>query len=112
MRSALLLLASVLAGSAVAGETLRCGNDLITEGDALARVAQLCGPPVDVQRSVVWREPSYWIGGRLVRAAGGWREVPVEVWTFNFGPNSFMRRVRFEDGLVVEIETLGYGYRE
>ncbi len=37
-------------------------------------------------------------------------EMPVELWTYNFGPNKFMRRIRFEDGLVVEIETLGYGY--
>ena len=38
-------------------------------------------------------------------------EVPVEVWTYNFGPYKLMRRVRFVDGLVEEIETLGYGYR-
>ena len=38
-------------------------------------------------------------------------EVPVEIWTYNFGPYKLMRRVRFVDGLVEEIETLGYGYR-
>ncbi len=100
----------VLVARPVAAETLRCGDDLITEGDPLARVLRLCGAPVDIQRSVELREPTYWIGGRLVRAAGGWREVPIETWTYNFGPNSFMRRLRFEDGAVVEIETLGYGY--
>jgi hypothetical protein len=106
------LILCLLAAGPAAAETMRCGDDLITEGDALARVLRLCGEPVDIQRSVELREPSYWIGGRLVRAAGGWREVPIEAWTYNFGPNSFMRRVRFEDGLVVAIETLGYGYRE
>jgi hypothetical protein len=37
-------------------------------------------------------------------------EVPVEIWTFNFGPYKLMRRVRFVDGLVEDIETLGYGH--
>jgi len=39
-------------------------------------------------------------------------EVPVEYWTYNFGPNKLMRRIRFVDGLVEEIETLDYGYNE
>ncbi|MCC7461057.1 MAG: DUF2845 domain-containing protein [Gammaproteobacteria bacterium] len=110
MRITWLLLAGLLATPAGAGESLRCGNDLITSGDALARVQRLCGAPVDVQHSVAWREPGYWIAGRPVYAAGGWREVPVEIWTYNFGPNTFMRRVHFEDGVVTAIEVLGYGY--
>jgi hypothetical protein len=38
-------------------------------------------------------------------------EIPVEIWTFNFGPSKLMREVRFVDGRVEEISTLGYGYR-
>jgi hypothetical protein len=104
------LLLCLLAVGPVAAETLRCGNDLITEGDPQLRVQRLCGEPADVQRTVEFREASYWIDGRLVQVAGGWREVPIETWTYNFGPNRFMRRLRFEDGLVVAIETLGYGH--
>jgi hypothetical protein len=104
------LMLGVLVAGPVAAETLRCGDDLITEGDPMARVLRLCGEPVDVQRAVELREPTYWIGGRLVRAAAGWREVPIETWTYNFGPSRFMRRLRFEAGAVVSIETLGYGY--
>jgi len=37
-------------------------------------------------------------------------EVPVDIWTYNFGPYKLMRRIRFVDGVVEEIETLGYGY--
>jgi hypothetical protein len=37
-------------------------------------------------------------------------EVPVEEWTYNFGPRRFMRSIRFENGIVTSIETLGYGY--
>jgi hypothetical protein len=39
-------------------------------------------------------------------------EVPVESWIYNLGPNKLMRRLRLEGGVVVEIETLGYGYFE
>ena len=39
-------------------------------------------------------------------------EVPVENWIYNLGPNKLMRRLRFEGGVVAEIETLGYGYHE
>lgn len=38
------------------------------------------------------------------------RTVEVDTWTFNYGPRRFMRRVVFEDGRVVRIETLGRGY--
>jgi hypothetical protein len=38
--------------------------------------------------------------------------VPVENWIYNLGPNKLMRRLRFEGGIVAEIETLGYGYHD
>lgn len=37
-------------------------------------------------------------------------EIPVEVWTYNFGPSRLMQRIRFENGVVVRIESLGYGF--
>ena len=37
-------------------------------------------------------------------------EIIVEIWTYNLGPNKLMRQIRFEDGIVVDIDTLGYGY--
>ena len=39
-------------------------------------------------------------------------EVPVETWVYNFGPSKFMRKLRFEDGVLVEIKVLDYGYNE
>ena len=36
-------------------------------------------------------------------------ETPVELWTYNFGPNRLMQRIRFENGVVVRIELVGYG---
>jgi len=37
-------------------------------------------------------------------------EIPVEMWTYNFGPDRLMQRIRFENGVVVRIESLGYGF--
>ncbi len=34
----------------------------------------------------------------------------VEEWTYNFGPHSFMYRLRFADGVLRSITTLNYGY--
>ena len=37
-------------------------------------------------------------------------EISVEVWTYNFGPDRLMPRIRFENGVVVSIASLGYEF--
>lgn len=96
--------------AAAATNTFRCGSDLVYEGDGRSRVLAKCGPPTDIVHSVALRTPAYWRSGRPIYFGDGPVEVPVEVWTYNLGPNSFMRRLRFEDGQLIQIETLGYGY--
>jgi hypothetical protein len=39
-------------------------------------------------------------------------EIPVEIWIYNLGPSKLMRKLRFEDGVLVDIDTMGYGYYE
>ena len=73
----------------------------------------MCGEPTDVQTRTDPASPVL----QLSRAASsiygdGLVEIPVEIWTYNFGPYKLMRRVRFVDGEVEEIETLGYGYHD
>ena len=104
------LAAPCLGATAVQADSLRCGSKLVSEDDTRAQVLAKCGEAADVQHSSVWRVPLVWIGGRRIRAGNDLIEVPVELWIYNFGPHKFMRRVRFEDGLVVDVETLGYGY--
>jgi hypothetical protein len=89
----------------------RCGTKLVSEGDTRAEVIAKCGDPTDIveQRSV-YRRPMIWANGRPHYIGRDFMEVPVESWVYNLGPNKLMRRLRFEDGLVAEIETLGYGY--
>jgi hypothetical protein len=89
----------------------RCGSKIVTEGDSRTEVAAKCGEPADVvQMQSVYRRPVIWSRGRPYYIGEDFLEVPVEAWVYNLGPNKLMRRVRFENGIVVEIETLGYGY--
>ena len=98
------------AGTTALADSMRCGTGLVTDGESIARVEALCGPPAAVERSEVWRRPVYWFHGYPWYAGRDPVAVAVEYWTYNFGPHRLMRRLRFEDGLLVEIETLGHGY--
>ncbi|MGC4029426.1 MAG: DUF2845 domain-containing protein [Steroidobacteraceae bacterium] len=89
----------------------RCGNRLVTEGDSAAEVIARCGDPVQVDRRAVLRPAVVWRYGRPWQLPGGPVEKVVETWTFNLGPNQFMRQVTIEDGIVKAIRTLGYGYQ-
>ena len=109
-RTAAALLLAVLAGSP-AFAAMRCGTKLVSEGASRAEVAAKCGEPTDiVEKRTTFRRPVIWNYGRPMYAGEDFIEVPVEVWLYNLGPNKLMRRLRFEGGYVVQIETLGYGY--
>lgn len=116
MRTSLLigLTAVVMAMATPAhADGMRCGGRLIRDGDVRAEVRAFCGEPADVQTRTILRRPIYnAVNGRVIYLGEGLTEIPVETWTYNFGPNKLMRRVRFIDGVVEEVETLGYGYND
>lgn len=99
-----------LAAVPAAADSLRCGAHLVNDGDTRAQVADKCGDPVEVEHRTILRRPAVWVHGRRVFVGNGEIEVPVDLWVYNLGPNQFMRRVRFENGVVVAIDTLDYGY--
>ena len=107
----LAFIAAALAAPAHA-DGMRCGGRLIRDGDPRAQVRAFCGEPADVQTRTILRRPSYFLRGRLVYFGDSLEEIPVETWTYNFGPNKLMRQVRFVDGIVDTVETLGYGYND
>lgn len=108
--AAALLLVAVLAAKAAQADSFRCGTRLVVEGTTRGEVLARCGEPADVERRSVLRRPTFWRHGRPYHLSDDVVEVPVELWTYNLGPNKLMRRLRLEDGTVVGIETLGYGY--
>jgi hypothetical protein len=106
------LIAALLATATAHADAMRCGSRLVSDGATRSEVRDFCGEPSDVVTRTILRRPFYNLHGRTVYFGDGLIEVPVEVWTYNFGPYKLMRRVRFVDGVVEEIETLGYGYHE
>jgi len=102
------MLAAALAfADAASADSFRCGSKLLTDGDPFDKVAALCGPPTSVERREIIRPYHFYRNGLPI---SGSYEVAVEFWTYNFGPNKLMRRLRFEDGLLVDVATLTHGY--
>jgi hypothetical protein len=101
--------------SASAEDTLRCGSRIVSTGDGKDKVRSLCGEPTDVAfAGVIGRRavPGYPNGGSNDQWYYGpaWVEMPVEIWTYNFGPNKLLRKLRFIGDELVEIRTDGRGY--
>lgn len=100
----------MLCATTVHAEGMRCRSALITVGDRQSEVVSKCGDPDDVIERLVYKSLAV-----RDRYGNAYREVTVPVtieeWTYNFGPRRFMRLLRFENGELKDIDTLGYGYR-
>lgn len=96
---------------------LRCGSRLVKDGMHESEVKAICGKPVSerslgyVLRSHIDRTHG-WTTTRYHGHGGYYREVLVTELVFNFGPRKFMRKMRFEGGILTSIERIGYGYRD
>jgi hypothetical protein len=107
----------------------RCGNNLVSNGDTQYEVKDICGEPSDISKRSVYMtytksgyEPCLEPNIRLSRIAGSndlvcivgaeeqiAKEVQIEEWLYDLGTTRLMRRVTFENGKVVKIESLGRG---
>jgi len=101
-------LLAVLLPCVASADTLRCGSKLISEGDPVEKVLQYCGEPVAKTRTWMTRQPRFEYGGQEIPFPGQ-EDVPVDLWTYDFGSNKLMRRIRFVAGKVDSIETLEHG---
>jgi hypothetical protein len=99
------------AATDASADSLRCGSKLITEGDLMEQVLEHCGEPSATKRTWIIRQPRFEYGGQEIPFEGQ-EDVPVDLWTYDFGPNKLMRRIRFVAGKVDSIETLEYGSRD
>jgi hypothetical protein len=106
---ATLAVALIWTGGAAA-DSFRCGTRLVTDGDSTDKVEALCGPPTDIQRREVLQRPVRWHHGRPFFTSFEPVLIPIEYWTYNLGPSKLMRRLKFEDGLLIDVETLNHGY--
>ena len=129
MNKRFILTVSTLAFSLFAhtgqAETMRCNRNVISRGDHLGEVLANCGDPIITTHKTIYRSgiPARRFGvlslshgyylditsSELLHHNRSVVEVPVETWTYNFGPRHFIREVTFTDNRVTRIKTLGYG---
>ena len=100
----------------------RCGSKLVKDGMHEVQVIAVCGQPATMRNlGVAVRSYDYryrqqtspgWSG--YSRPGYGYlvQEVIITEYVYNFGPRKLMRRLIFEGGVLVSIETIGYGYRK
>ena len=69
---------------------LRCENKLVSRGDSLFEVRELCGLPVYEFHRVDYRYPGYF--------------VQIDQWIYEQGANRFRRELEFEDGQLRDIK--------
>ncbi len=83
----------------------QCGDRVISTGESKADVFAKCGEPFyrTSHDEEVWMP----IGDASSRKV----IVNVEEWTYNFGPQRFMRIITFRNGRVVDVRTGNYGVR-
>ena len=102
--------AALLMAGAASADSFRCGTRLVTDGDSTDKVEALCGKPSSVERREILQRPIRWYRGRPYYSSFEPEPIPIEYWTYNLGPHKLMRRLKFEDGLLVDVETLSHGY--
>lgn len=121
MQSAITTIALVMCFTlSASAQSLRCGEAVIAEGTAQAEVAARCGQPSQINRQTLYSEGAAALPGGAVPGKGlpvvpgivtrSGNETAVETWVYNFGPDRLMQSIRFENGVVVKIESLGYGF--
>jgi hypothetical protein len=119
-----LFIPALLSGLLLASDpahALRCDGKLIREGMLDIEVQEYCGEPTAIRdRGFVVRSFTLFELQRARREIHAVRFGPgnflqhvlVTEFIYNLGPSKLMRRLTFEDGILTDVETLGYGYLE
>lgn len=95
--SVLLLLS--LSGTALA-DIYRCPNgSLVSTGDSMSEVYIKCDPPSF--KSVRTESEAGFRGATIL--------INVEEWTYNEGPHRLVHLLTFRNGVLTQVQTLGYG---
>lgn len=101
----------------------RCKSKLVVDGMHEQQVIAACGQPTTL-RHLGYALQAYNFGSRSHYPGGistgrsypGYgslhQQVILTEYVYNFGPRKFMQRLIFEGGVLVTIESIGYGYIE
>lgn len=91
---------------------LRCGNQIISVGDAEAKVLLACGQPSQKSESNGSNRNHQNSKKSQPYNYKNYKTTQTMRWFYNFGPTDFIYVVVFKNGKVNKIETKGYGYRK
>jgi hypothetical protein len=80
---------------------MKCGNRIVDNGDDPSVIVARCGEPSSTSQHmesvVVSTNPVIIV------------QVAVEIWFYDFGPHDLIRKLRFENGQLVDVREEGYG---
>ena len=98
-------------------EGFRCGRRLVGTGDHMLEVRNRCGEPDFVTQRVEKRKVKVkvrrWIVDHVEEVSEeDTVDVTVDEWTYDLGPERFVRYVAFENGRVVGVTTGNYGTKD
>jgi Protein of unknown function (DUF2845) len=85
------------------GSSFRCGSRLIGPGQTTNDVYALCGDPTE--RDVATELVTF----RVAPDVAVTRPVVVDVWTYDRGPQQFVRFLTFRNGVLVDVDEGSYG---
>jgi hypothetical protein len=118
-RSVLLCVPLWLSGALAQADGLRCENKLLRAGDSKYDARALCGQPDAEEHRVEKRTVRHQVSvpcpdGARRRCSSTVEEsvdVPIDIWTYDFGPQRFVQYVIFEFDKIVKIESGNYGHK-
>ncbi|MGB4599786.1 MAG: DUF2845 domain-containing protein [Trichlorobacter sp.] len=97
-----ILVMTLLFGFAAAAQAdnFRCPNGaIVSTGDSMSQVYIECDPP-SFKNTRTESESGY---------RGATILINVEEWTYNEGPHRLVHLLVFRNGVLAEVQTLGYG---
>ena len=100
-----------LQGKAFGFATFRCSGHIISPRSLSSEVRKKCGEPNHTTQWEMgckgcWRQVYCYEGEchdlpKLIQE----RPIKMECWTYNFGPNQFVRFLKFQNGRLINIKT-------
>jgi hypothetical protein len=115
------LACTVFVSTTVKADGMRCDGKLVSNGDTMYDVQGRCGAPDAVRQHVELRTIRTWVEGPCFRENGVLRcgqfveqtiQVVVDEWTYDFGPQTLIKLLTFEQGRLLRLATGSYGIKE
>ncbi len=92
-----------------ASAAMRCGHKLVQLGDYKGDVLARCGEPESIENRTKIMGSTLHHPNRTLDIQQ-YEEIQIEEWVYNFGSSRLQQYLRFENGQLKEINSLGRGH--